>query len=372
MKKAKLFGAGALALVAALTLAACGNNSKTDGSDAASGSDAAGSVEKPAAIITDTGGVDDRSFNQSAWEGLQAWGKTHDLSKDHGFSYFQSSNESDYAPNIDTAIAAGYQTIFGVGYKLTAAIVDASAQNPDANFVIIDDVPVDADGNEKIADNVSAATFMDNENSYLVGLAAAYTTETNVVGFIGGVEGTVIDRFQAGFEAGVADGAKALGKDVEVKIQYAGDFNAPDKGKTIAQGMYAANADIIFHASGATGNGLLQEAKSINESGDKKVWVIGVDRDQSDEGSYKDPESGKDANFVLTSTVKGVGTVVEDLAEKANTGEFPGGQHIAYDLKSEAISITDGQLSDDVLKAVNEAKDKIVAGDIKVPEAPEK
>ncbi len=135
-------------------------------------------------------------------------------------------------------------------------------------------------------DNVLSATFKDNEASYLAGIAAAYTTETNVVGFIGGVKGEVIDRFDAGFKAGVDAGAKELGKEIKVLNQYAGDFSAPDKGRSIAKGMYAQNADIIFHASGGTGNGVFQEAKSLNESGDKKVWVIGVDRDQSDEGEY--------------------------------------------------------------------------------------
>ncbi|WP_071130187.1 BMP family lipoprotein [Enterococcus timonensis] len=367
MKKAKLFGFGAMALATALTLAACGGG--TDDSSAGSDSGAADDV-KSAAIITDTGGVDDRSFNQSAWEGMQAWGKEHGLSKDNGFAYFQSTNESDYAPNIDQAINAGYQTIFGVGYKLTSAIVDGANNSSDVNFVIIDDVPVDKDGNEAIPDNVSAATFKDNEGAYLAGIAAAYTTETNTVGFIGGVKGTVIDRFDAGFKAGVEAAAEELGKEIEVLNQYAGDFNAPDKGKTIAQAMYAQGADVIYHASGGTGNGVFQEAKSINESGDKKVWVIGVDRDQSDEGEYKDPETGDTANFVLTSTTKGVGTVVEDLAEKANDGEFPGGEHVVYDLKAEGVGLTDGQISDEAKEAVKAAQDKIISGDITVPEKP--
>ena len=372
MKKAKLFGVGLITVAAALTLAACGGGKKatTDGS----GSDSGAKADKvrSAAIVTDTGGVDDRSFNQSAWEGLQAWGKTHNLSKDKGFTYFQSANESDYLPNIDSAITAGYQTVFGIGYKLTPSIVEAAGTNADADFVIIDDVPVDKDKKEAIPDNLSAATFMDNEGAYLAGVAAAYTTKSNTVGFLGGVKGTVIDRFDAGFKAGVDAAAKELGKDIKVLNQYAGDFGAPDKGKTIAQGMYAAGADIIYHASGATGNGLISEAKAVNESGEKQVWVIGVDRDQSDEGEYKDPKTGKTENFVLTSTTKGVGAVVEDLAEKANKGEFPGGKHVTYDLKAGGVGLTDGNMSDDAKAAVKKATDGIIDGSIKVPEAPEK
>ena len=131
--------------------------------------------------------------------------------------------------------------------------------------------------------------------------------------------------------------------------QYAGDFSAPDKGRSIAQGMYAQNADIIFHASGGTGNGVFQEAKSLNESGDKKVWVIGVDRDQSDEGEYT--LNGEKKNFTLTSTLKGVGTVVEDLAQKSADGDFPGGEHTVYGLKEDGVGITKGQLSEKAEKA---------------------
>lgn len=361
MKKAKLFGLGAVALTAGLLLTACGNgNSGTDSTDGGSGSSSAGTT---AALITDTGGVDDRSFNQSAWEGLEAWGKEHKLSRGNdGYQYFQSSNESDYIPNIDQALTAGFQTIFGIGYKLQPAIKEQATNNPETNFVIIDDV---IDG----LDNVVSATFKDNEASYLAGIAAAYTTETNVVGFIGGVKGEVIDRFDAGFTAGVEAGAKELGKKIDVKNQYAGDFSAPDKGRSIAQGMYAQNADIIFHASGGTGNGVFQEAKSLNESGDKKVWVIGVDRDQSDEGGYT--LNGEDKNFTLTSTLKGVGTVVEDLAQKSADGDFPGGEHTVYGLKEDGVGLTKGQLSDEAQKAVDAAKEKIIAGDVKVPEVPE-
>ncbi len=108
---------------------------------------------------------------------------------------------------------------------------------------------------------------------------------------------------------------RKLEKEIKVLNQYAGDFSAPDKGQFNCSKVCTQNADIIFHASGGTGNGVFQEAKSLNESGDKKVWVIGVDRDQSDEGEYT--LNGEEKNFTLTSTLKGVGTVVEDLAQKS-------------------------------------------------------
>lgn len=356
MKKSKWFGLGAIAMASVLLLGACGGNSKSDSKDSKK-------ADAPAALITDTGGVDDRSFNQSAWEGLQEWGKKQGLKRGNdGFQYFQSSNESDYVPNIDQALTAGFKTIFGIGYKLQPAIAEQAKDNPDNNFVIIDDV---AKGK-----NVVSATFKDHEAAYLAGIAAAYTTKINKVGFIGGVKGEVIDRFDAGFKAGVDAGAKELNKKITVLNQYAGDFSAPDKGRSIAQGMYSQGADIIYHASGATGNGVFQEAKSRNESGDDKVWVIGVDRDQQDEGNYK--KDGKTENFTLTSTLKGVGTAVEDLAQKAADGKFPGGKHLLYGLKEDGVGLTDGQLDDKAKKAVESAKQEIIDGKVEVPETPSK
>ena len=335
MKKAKLFSFSAVAMASALLLGACGNGGNSAGTD---GSDGGNSGDKPAAtiaLITDTGGVDDRSFNQSAWEGFKEWGDENGFSRGaDGYQYFQSANESDYVPNIDQALNAGFNTIFGIGYKLQPAIKEQAELNPDTNFVIVDEV-IDLP-------NVASATFKDHEASYLAGIAAAYTTETGTVGFIGGVEGEVIDRFEAGFNAGVEAASKELDKEVEVKNQYAGDFG--------------------------TGNGVFQEAKARNESGDEKVWVIGVDRDQTADGDYK--KDGKDDNFTLTSTLKGVGSVSKDLAQKALEGNFPGGEHEVYGLKEDGVGLTEGQLSDEAKAAVEKAKEQIIAGEIEVPEKP--
>lgn len=351
---------GILAAAVVLSLSACaGKKSGTSNSGSSK------TTKNTVALITDTGGVDDRSFNQSAWEGLQKWGKEHDLKRGNsGFQYFQSDNESSYIPNIDQAMQAGFKTIFGIGYKLKDAIKQSAKKDPKTNFVIIDD---SIDGIK----NVVSATFKDNESSYLAGVAAAYTTKTNTVGFIGGVKGDVIDRFDAGYTEGVKAGAKELGKSIKIINQYAGDFSAPDKGKSIAQGMYQQGADIIFHASGATGNGVFQEAKSINQAGTKQVWVIGVDRDQTTEGKYK-TKDGKSANFTLTSTLKGVGAVTEDLANLAMKDKFPGGKHMIYGLKDDGVGLTKGQLSSKAQKAVDAAKQDIIDGKVKVSEHPAK
>ncbi|MFZ2482775.1 MAG: BMP family ABC transporter substrate-binding protein, partial [Streptococcus parauberis] len=145
----KIIGLG-LTSVALLSLAACGNRgaSKSDSKDA--------KTDLKAAIVTDTGGVDDKSFNQSAWEGLEAWGKENGLKKGAGFDYFQSNSESEYATNLDTAVSNGYKVVYGIGFALKDAIAKAAGDNTDVNFVIIDDV---IEGK----DNVASVTFADNE-----------------------------------------------------------------------------------------------------------------------------------------------------------------------------------------------------------------
>lgn len=364
MKKAKVFGLGAVAMAALLALGACGGGGKTDSSGGSSGKqDAKHSV----AIVTDIGGVDDRSFNQSAWEGLQAWGKKHDIKRGTGgYNYIQSNDASQYTQNIDSAVSNGFKTVFGIGYLLSDPISSAADQHADTNFVIIDSV---IEGKK----NVASATFKDNEAAYLAGVAAAHTTKSDKLGFIGGEEGAVIDRFEAGFVKGVQDTAKEMNKDISVDVQYAASFGDPAKGKALAANMYQSGVDIIYHASGGTGAGVFQEAKARNKDADEnsKVWVIGVDSDQQAEGKYTNKD-GKEDNFCLTSSLKGVGAAVQDISTKALNDKFPGGKHLVYGLKDGGVSLTDGYLSDEAKASVKSAKEKIIAGDIKVPEKPTK
>lgn len=372
MKKAKLFSLGIVAVAGLTLLGACGggNSGSTDstgGGSADGTTDAAHSV----AIVTDIGGVDDRSFNQSAWEGLEAWGEEHGIARGAGgYDYVQSNEASEYTTNVNGAVQNGFKTIFGVGYLLKDSIAAAADQNPDTQFGIIDDV---IEGK----DNVVSATFKDNEAAYLAGVAAAYTTKTNKVGFIGGEEGVVIDRFEAGFTKGVQDAAEKLGKEITIDSQYAASFGDPAKGKALAASMYQGGADVIFHASGGTGAGVFQEAKAINEQlneadlEDKKVWVIGVDSDQQDEGKYTTAD-GKEDNFTLASTLKGVGAAVQDISTRALEDNFPGGEHIVYGLKDGGVDITEGFLSDDAKAAIETAKQDVIDGKVEVPETPEK
>jgi basic membrane protein A len=213
--------------------------------------------------------------------------------------------------------------------------------------------------------NVASVTFADNEAAYLAGVAAAKTTKSKQVGFVGGIESEVISRFAAGFKAGV----ESVDPSIKVQVDYAGSFGDAAKGKTIAAAQYAAGADVVYQAAGGTGAGVFAEAKSLNESRpeNEKVWVIGVDRDQVAEGKYTSKD-GKESNFVLVSTLKQVGTTVKDISNKAEKGEFPGGQVIVYSLKDKGVDLVTTNLSEEGKKAVEDAKAKILDGSVKVPE----
>lgn len=359
MKKRKIGLALSLVLAAGTLLSACGTSDKEKGTTGKSDKNDQFTV----AMVTDVGGIDDKSFNQSAWEGLEAFGKDNNLEKGtSGYDYLQSKTAADYNTNLNTAVRSKFDLIYGIGYIMQPNIEKVAGQRPNSNFAIVDSVVT---GKK----NVASITFKEHEGSFLVGVVAGLTTKTNKVGFIGGTDSDLINKFAAGFQAGV----KAVNPKVNVKIEYAGAFDKADKGQSMASAMYKSGIDIIYHAAGATGNGVFTEAKNIKQNDpNKEVWVIGVDRDQVDEG--KVTVNGKDYNVTLTSMVKRVDLAVEDLSKKAKEGNFPGGKTLEYGIKEDAVGIAPSQenLSDDVIKAVNEWKDKILNGDVEIPLKPTK
>ncbi len=303
------------------------------------------------AMVTDVGGVDDKSFNQSAWEGLQNFGKENGLEKGKGgYDYIQSKSDADYATNLNTLVRQDFDLVYGIGYLMQAAVEEIAQQQKDAHFAIVDA--------EVKQPNVASILFKEQEAAFLAGVAAALTTKTNHIGFIGGMEIPVIERFESGFLAGV----KAAKPDVQVDVQYAGAFDKAEVGQSIASKMYSSGADVIFHAAGATGNGLFKEASDRKaKAPDKDFWAIGVDRDQADMG----PE------IVLTSALKRVDVAVQDLATKAKDGNFPGGEIVLYGLQEDGVGLA--PINDkvankaDIESAVKDWIEKIKSGEVKVP-----
>ncbi|XJS11554.1 BMP family protein [Aerococcaceae bacterium WGS1372] len=309
-------------------------------------------------MITDQGGVDDKSFNQSAWTGLQAWGEEHGLEKGvNGFDYMESQSDSDYITNLNTAVQSGFDLIYGIGFKLEAALNDAAQQYPEQNFVIVDAV-VDQP-------NVASINFKDHEAAFLAGVAAALTTETDHIGFVGGVEGVIIDRFEAGYVAG----AKTVNPDINITVEYVGSFADAPKGRQLAAAMYANGADIIFQAAGDSGNGVFSEAKDlVSADPSRNLWVIGVDLDQTAEGIIE--IDGEERGLTLTSTLKKIGEAMVTFTNETQAGDFKAGNQV-FGLADGGVDLTDGNLSEEVLEEIESYRQQIIDGEIEIPEQPE-
>lgn len=293
------------------------------------------------AMVTDVGGVNDQSFNQSAWEGLKR------AEKDFGIkvAYKESKQDADYAPNMETLTDAGYDLIWGIGFLMGDAIKDTAEINPDQKYAIIDF----AYGPET-PKNVACAVFQEEEPSFLVGYIAGKMSKTNKVGFVGGIKFPLIEKFEYGYMAGV----KLANPGAEVLRQYAESFTDAAKGKAIANNMYQQGADIVFHASGGVGDGVIEAAK------EKGKWAIGVDKDQN----FLAPDN------VLTSAMKRVDNAIYDIGKRLIDGQFAGGETVVYNLKNDGVGIaptSDKHVPADILKEVDGLISKIKAGEIVVP-----
>lgn len=293
------------------------------------------------AMVTDVGGVNDRSFNQSAWEGLQK--AKNDLGIEA--NYQESKQEADYETNIETLVDQGNDLVWGIGFLMANTIEEAAKNYPDQKFAIIDNAYEDT------PDNLVGVVFKEQEPSFLVGYIAGKMTKTNKVGYIGGMDFAVIHKFEYGFKAGV----KYANPDVEVLSQYAGAFDKPAIGRSIAESMYQQGADIIFHAAGDTGNGMIEVAREQNK------FAIGVDKDQNPDAP----------DHVITSAMKRVDSAMYHIAEDLKAGKFPGGTTVTYGLAEGGVDIaptSDKHVPKEILDEVETLKQKIISGEIVVPQ----
>lgn len=295
-------------------------------------------------MVTDVGGVNDNSFNQSAWEGLQKL--KADMGDKVEVNFAQSTSAAQYIPNLTQFVKDGWNLTWGIGFLMGDDMKTIAEQNPNAKLAIID-YYVDAP-------NVASVTFKEHEGSYLVGVVAGLMTTSNKIGFIGGMDIPVIKRFEAGFIAGV----KEVNPNAEVIINYTGAFDKPDLGKAAAATMYDQGVDIVFHAAGAVGDGVFNEARTRKDAG-QNVWVIGVDKDQAI--TFGD-------DITLTSMMKRVDQGIYLVSKNLVDGNFQAGL-IELGLKENGVGLPENNpnIPEDVLKKVEEYKEKIVKGDITVP-----
>ena len=290
-------------------------------------------------MVTDVGGVNDNSFNQFAWAGLQNL-----AAEDPTFevNYLESKTDADYQTNINTFIGEEYDLIVCVGYMLADATKEAAEMNPDVKFAIIDDASIELD-------NVACLTFAQEQCSYLVGLIAGYMTQSKVVGYVQGMVSDTMNQFGVGFVSGVLEACP----DATVLQYNAGNFGDVAGGAAKAKEFITNGADVIYHAAGLTGTGVL------NTCEEEKVWGIGVDSDQA---------AVLGLDYVLSSALKNTGAGCVDIVKAVKDGTFTGGIH-HYTLADGAIDIatTGDHIPADVLAKVEEVKAKIIAGEIVVP-----
>jgi len=338
----------AACLVALLLLSACGGSST--GSN--TGSTPTAKTIK-VGLVTDIGGLNDRSFNQLAYEGLQqAERQLHIQGK-----VVESHSANDYVPNLTSFASAGYDLVIGVGFLMSTAVGQVAQQFPNVKFALIDASPTDANGNTLNLSNVASLFFREQQCGYLVGYMAGLLEKQgtaprlkhqNTIAAMGGQEIPPVDRYIAGYEAG----ARAADPTVKILLAYSGSFTDQEKGKEIGLTQIAQGADILFQVAGASGLGYLDAANSEN------VYAIGVDADQG----YLYPQT------IITSAEKHVNVAVFDIIKDVQDGKFTGTDH-EYDLSDNGVGYAppNSAVSPDIINQVNQIAEQIKSGAIVPP-----
>jgi basic membrane protein A len=325
-------------LVWMAVIAGCGGKEREERGEAGEG----GAARVRVGLVLSVGGLGDKSFNDSAYEGLKRAERELGITAVYG----QPEQMAEDEKYLRQYAAQGIDLVIAVGFLMKDALEQVSGEFPDSKFAIIDAVV------EK--PNVASLVFSEHEGSFLVGAIAGLMTRTGKVGFIGGMDIPLIHKFEVGY----VEGVKYVRPDAEVLVAYAGSgpeaFHDPVKGKSLALSQYSRGADIIFQAAGSTGNGVIDAAV------ERGLFAIGVDANQN----YMAPGN------VLTSMVKRVDVAVFDIIKEVVEKRFSGGVHV-YGLKADGVGYALDQYNEDlippeVLDRVESIKRDIIAGTIKV------
>lgn len=347
-------GAATSAAGAATSAAQSGAGVATSAAESGAGTATSAATSTKVGIVYDIGGKGDKSFNDAAFAGVTK-AKT-----DLGIDFEERSPNSsgtDRGDLMQQLAQAGDSPVIGVGFLFEDAIKKVAPKFPKTQFAIIDDVVA--------APNITSLVFTEEQSSYLVGVAAALKSTSGTVGFIGGVQTPLLQKFQAGYAAGVTatkPGDKVLVKYLSQPPDFSG-FAAPDKGKVAAQGFLDAGADVVYAAAGGSGKGAFTAVTAANKAG-KKAYAIGVDSDQELSADAADKP------YILTSAIKRIDTAVFGFIKSFSQGSGKGGTEV-FDLKADGVGYaTSGGLVDDIATQLEAAKAKIVAGTVKVPTKP--
>jgi basic membrane protein A and related proteins len=345
LRRSTWIAAFVTAATLALGLAGCAQP-EVAGSDSGAGRDIS------VGMAYDVGGRGDQSFNDAAARGLDRATKQFDL----GSKELEAADGEPESAREDRLIQlaeAGFDPIIAVGYAYSTAVDKVAKQYPEVSFAIVDDSL--AQGK-----NIANLLFAEEQGSYLVGAAAAMKSKTDHIGFVGGVEVPLIQKFEAGYVAG----AKAVDPNIDIDVTYLtqppdmSGFADPAKGQTAAAGMFDSGADVVYHAAGGSGTGVFQAAKAA------KGWAIGVDSDQ-----YQTASPAL-RDVILTSMVKKVDVAVYDFLKSYVDGKALTGPQV-YDLEANGVGYsTSGGYVKDIAPELEKYRQKIVSGEIKVPTKP--
>jgi basic membrane protein A len=367
----KLARVVAMAFTMTLVAAACGK-SETPGSTtsapgattSASPSCAHAGPPIKMALLYDLIGRGDKSFNDSAAAGLDKAKCDFNV---QATELTPNSGGTNRAELLNLAASQGNTLIITVGFLYAETTGAAAVKYPDTKFAdvdgFVDHTTCDTCVDESPTGNLASLLFAENEGAYLVGAAAALKSTTHHIGFIGGVDIALIQKFQAGYDAG----AKKIDPSITIDHKYITEppdfsgFNLPDKAKTIAESMYQAGADVVYHAAGGSGSGLFQAAVDFSGTSGTHVWAIGTDSDQYVSAP---PEQQP---FILTSNLKRVDVATYNTVKAFSDGTFVGGIQ-TFDLKADGVGFsTSGGFIDDIATQLNDLADQIKSGAIVVP-----
>jgi basic membrane protein A len=303
-------------------------------------------------LVTDTGGVDDRGFNQFSIDGLDKAEEDLDITK----RVYVSNSADDYEPNLEAAVDDGNELVIAVGFLLAPSTIKVAKANPDVSFAGVDHFygpPGDKACEESktcAVDNALGMIFPTEEAGYLAGVVAALTTKTNTVSTVGGIKIPPVDNWIAGYQAAV----KKTKPNVKLLNAYSNDFNDAAKCKEIALDQIAQGSDVVFQVAGDCGLGALDAAC------EKDVTAIGVDADQNDQGPC-----------VITSALKPLTDSVFGVIQTFVDGEFKGGTNQSYGVEqlpdAELLAPFQGDVPQNVKDAVAEAEKGLKDGSIDPP-----
>ena len=346
----------ALALATLLIFVGCSSKNSSNGE----------STNLKVGVVTDEGGVKDKSFNQSNAEAVKAWTEKNGAK---AVNPIETKNQSDIAANLQNA-SKNSDVVSVAGFVFEKDLPKVADSFTNKKYIILDGAV------EKT--NVASVTFAEQEAGYLAGYAAALQSKTGKIGYIGGTKIPPVVRYGIGF----VQGAKAANKDIKVVYNYSSTFNDANKGKTIAATMFDAGADVIFVAAGGTGSGSIKEAqeratKDLQESGEIKHWIIGVDKDQYEEGIFKAKDKdGKDVekSVVLTSAIKRIDVAVNQILDSIKANKFEGGKTTVFTVKEDGVGLPEknANLTEEQNTKIKKAIEDIKAGNVVVVSEVEK